>query len=108
MGHRYSMARLSDCRQPARHTHGAERTGGIFDFGSTTRGARSAVIHNRNVRTLWICEPELDRNPDRWHWRPGAKQERGTRPARHSRHAGWHNGKPDVSFDCRDAVITTF
>src|SRR3981081_1756577 len=102
------MARLSNYRQPARHTHGAERIGGIFTAGATASGTGSALIYNRNLRTVRICQPELHWNPDRRHWRAGAEQERRTRPARHSRHAGRHNGEPDVSVDRGDAAVTTF
>ena len=67
------LARLPRRRQPARHAHGAQRTGRVLHARTAESHARSALLHHRHVRALRFRQPQLDRNSDRRHRRARAR-----------------------------------
>ena len=94
-----------DCgiyRQPAGDAHGAERSNCLYFAGGSQGGAFAAVVYDRYVCAVRICEPGVDRDAD-WGNRgagSGAAQRPGTTGG--AGDAGGDDGEPDLGFDCGD------
>ncbi len=73
------VAGLQADREPARHSHGPQRTRGVFHARADEGRARSAVLYNRYVCAVRIREFQFDWNADWRHWRAGAQSEIATR-----------------------------
>ena len=75
VGHRRAVARLRADRKSAGHAHGAQRTGGVFVSRADEGNARSAIVHDRDVRAVRLREFQFDRNANRRHRRARAESE---------------------------------
>jgi len=62
-------------------------------------------FYDRYVRVVRFRESQLDRNPDRRHWRAGAEPERRLGPVWCPGHASRDDGQSDVGLDCRHAAL---
>ena len=60
-----AVARRRHDRQPARHAHGAERVRGLFAARRAQGRARSALVHDRDLRALRLRQFLVDRHPAR-------------------------------------------
>src|SRR6266446_922659 len=62
------------------------------------RNARSAIVHDCDLRAMRVRELKFDRHADRWNRRAGAESKIAAREIGHPRHARGNHGEPDVSF----------
>jgi len=102
--HWRALARLPRYRGPARHAHGAERTGGLYPARRGESHTRSPVIYHRDLRALRLRQLQLDWHPDRRTQRPCSQP--SSRPGQTwlPRHDRRYTGQPDVGQHRRHLV----
>src|ERR1700731_1047817 len=98
LGDRRSVARLRDYRQSTGYAHGGERGGGLPATWHLAGHARSAVVYDRNVCVVRLCEFQFGGNSDRRNRGAGSRSARQSWQGGYSRDVGGHHGEPDVCF----------
>ena len=104
--HGRAVARCADHRQSARHADGAQRVRRLFTARADEGNARSALVHDCDVRTLRICELQLDWHSDRRHRRARTDEASRSGAARLSRDARRHAGEFRDRDDRRVSVMS--
>ena len=87
-------------RQPAGHTHGAQRVRGVLAARAAEGFAGPALLYDCHLRVVRVREFQLDRHSDRRHRRAGAQPAARSRRARAAGDVRRHAGQLRHRHDC--------
>ena len=79
----------------------------FVDLGRSPDSSGSALVRNRDLRSVRLCEPEFDSDPDRWYRRSRTLAKVRSRPTRRQSDAGRNARKFHDGLHCRCTVLIT-